>query len=149
MILAQLESVAPATVRDFALIIGGIAATAYYIKALFWGDGKIPQPLRTMREEKFITEKDCLARHSEETSRIQQLHQQLVNMESAREQQRELTAESHTRIEADRMKANEMLHEKINGVDRRVAGLEREAELTNQRLVGIDSKLDRLIERRL
>ncbi len=41
------------------------------------------------------------------------------------------------------------LHEKINEVAKSCAALEATDELSNQRLLSMDSKLDRLIERRL
>lgn len=40
------------------------------------------------------------------------------------------------------------LHSEINDVGRKVAGLEKETELQNQRMASMDAKLDRLIERR-
>lgn len=40
------------------------------------------------------------------------------------------------------------LHEKINSVDRKVAGLETSTVLQNQKLSSMDAKLDRLIERK-
>ena len=42
----------------------------------------------------------------------------------------------------------EVLHEKINGVDRKVGGLETATELLSQRMIQMDQKLDRAIERR-
>ncbi len=39
------------------------------------------------------------------------------------------------------------LHSEINEVSKKVAGLEKETELQNQRMASMDSKLDRLIER--
>ena len=47
----------------------------------------------------------------------------------------------------DRKKDAGELHEKINSVDRKVASLEMATSLQNQKLAGMDSKLDRLIER--
>lgn len=40
-----------------------------------------------------------------------------------------------------------VLHNRINSLDKAVGGLETAAEMTNQRLVQIDAKIDRLIER--
>jgi hypothetical protein len=51
-------------------------------------------------------------------------------------------------LAAERKKDVGDLHEKINGVDRKVAGLEKSNELQNQKLTSMDSKLDRLIERK-
>ena len=50
-------------------------------------------------------------------------------------------------LSKDRKRDAGELHEKINSVDRKVAGLEKATELQNQRLLGMDQKLDRLIER--
>lgn len=41
------------------------------------------------------------------------------------------------------------LHEKINAVDRKVAGLEQSTVLQNQYLAQMNTKLDRIIENRL
>jgi hypothetical protein len=48
----------------------------------------------------------------------------------------------------DRMRTDTNgLHEKINNVDRKVGGLETATELLSQRMVQMDGKLDRMIER--
>lgn len=45
MMLAQsFTDVHPDWLRNMALFIAALAATAYYVKALFWGDSKSPQP---------------------------------------------------------------------------------------------------------
>jgi hypothetical protein len=41
-----------------------------------------------------------------------------------------------------------LVHNRVNALEKSVGGLEMSAELTNQRLSQIDSKIDRLIERR-
>jgi hypothetical protein len=41
---AQIEAVSGGSLRDFCLIVGGLAASAYYIKELFW-PASVPQPL--------------------------------------------------------------------------------------------------------
>jgi len=51
-------------------------------------------------------------------------------------------------IEKDRLDASGRLHEKINGVDRKVSALEQKTELQNQQLARMDAKLDRLVERK-
>lgn len=51
-------------------------------------------------------------------------------------------------LASERKKDVGELHEKINKVDRNVAGLERATEMQNQKLSSMDSKLDRLIERK-
>ena len=97
MMLAQIENVAPSALRDFALIVGGAAATAYYVKEIFWNGGNrrdiYPDPLRVQKMEKFVSEKDCASRHAEETARMSQLHQQLIAMEASRETQRRQVSE--------------------------------------------------------
>lgn len=45
---------------------------------------------------------------------------------------------------ADEMSA---IHNRVNGLEKAIGGLETSAEITNQRLAQIDSKVDRLIER--
>lgn len=40
------------------------------------------------------------------------------------------------------------IHNRVNGLEKSIGGLEASAELTNQRLAQIDSKVDRLIERK-
>lgn len=52
------------------------------------------------------------------------------------------------KLSAQRANDVNTLHEKINGVDRKVAGLETSTELQNQKLTSMDLKLDRLIERK-
>ena len=120
MMLAQFESVAPSVLRDFALIIGGLAATAYYVKALFWGEGKIPQPLRTTREDKFVSEKDCASRHKDETNKITQLHQQLIAMEASRETQRQLASEDRKSIYSHIDHVRRELSDKIEAMPSRI-----------------------------
>lgn len=40
------------------------------------------------------------------------------------------------------------VHNRVNGLEKSIGGLETSAELTNQRLAQIDTKVDRLIERK-
>jgi hypothetical protein len=51
-------------------------------------------------------------------------------------------------LRSERRTDNNILHEKINSVDRKVAGLEAATDIQNQKLVSMDAKLDRLIERK-
>ena len=55
--------------------------------------------------------------------------------------------ESLRRIESDRTEANGVLHEKINKVDRRVAGLEASANLQNSKLNSMETKIDNMPSR--
>lgn len=40
------------------------------------------------------------------------------------------------------------VHNRVNGLEKSIGGLEKSAEITNQRLAQVDSKVDRLIERK-
>ena len=120
MMLAQLESVAPAALRDFALIIGGLAATAYYLKELFWGGEKIPQPLRTLKEEKFVTTSQCLKEHEEDRKQVAQLRQQFVNLEYSRETQRLQASEDRKTIYKHIDEVRRELSQKIDDMPDRV-----------------------------
>ena len=124
MMLAQLESVAPQALRDFALIVGGLAATAYYVKELFWGGGSrreiYPDPLRVEKMVKNVSEKDCFLRNSEETKRIEQLHLQLVKLEESRETQRRQASDDRKTIYNHIDEVRRELSQKIEDMPDRV-----------------------------
>ena len=48
---------------------------------------------------------------------------------------------------AERREDMHSLHHEVNEVSKKVASLERETEMQNQRMASMDAKLDRLIER--
>lgn len=50
-------------------------------------------------------------------------------------------------VHAERREDIRTLHQEINDVGKKVAGLEKETEIQNQRMASMDAKLDRLIER--
>ena len=85
-ILAQLENVAPQSVRDFALIVGGVAATAYYVKEIFWSKGP-PQPfaVKKIQQEWDIVQAETerrLDNHDRELVAIREiLRQEIPEME--------------------------------------------------------------------
>lgn len=51
-------------------------------------------------------------------------------------------------LQHERREDVRQLHQEINEVGRKVAGLEKETELQNQSMASMNAKLDRLIERR-
>ena len=102
-------------------ILAGITCAAVAVATYFSRSRVIvsPDPLRVKAAEQFA--------HKHELERIER---DVIN------------------LAADRKKDVGDLHEKINGVHLKVAGLERATDLQNQKLFGMDAKLDRLIERK-
>jgi hypothetical protein len=89
-----------------------------------------PQPLSVAKFDPPVAESVCRARYQELRNEILRLEQELGSL---RDERRADVGE---------------LQQKINKVDREVGELRASIELNNQHLMRIDSKLDRVIERR-
>jgi hypothetical protein len=90
-----------------------------------------PQPLTVQLVEHYVRKEECLNRHNESLGKVNMLERQL------------------DKIQEERRVSSGELHEKINLVALDVAGLKTSTELQNQKLNLMDSKLDRIVEKRL
>ncbi len=88
-----------------------------------------PQPLEVARVDPPVAESVCLGRHKSLAAELGRLNEELA-----------------TRRLERRTEVGE-LQQQINKVDREVGELRASMELTNQQLMRIDAKLDRVIER--
>lgn len=109
-ILAQAENVPGDFIKDFALIVAAVAATAYYIKVLFWGEApKTPQPFEVRAAKDYV--------HKEE---FEQLAERVTNLEVSLvekiDEVREHVHESEMRINASGEERAKLLHVRINDV---------------------------------
>jgi len=131
MILAETIGTTGLTGLEQAGIIGGFFfSSASILLAIYFGtrvqNNRITN--KTLRVEvakelhDIFAAKDEFAKHVEDTQR------------------------GFENVERRRREDSSLLHEKINKVDRDVAGLSRATELQNQFLSRIDAKLDRAIE---
>lgn len=131
MMLAQIENVPAEAVKNAVLILAGIAAIIYYLQQTFFPRRMTPPALLVEGVEKPVSEKACVTRHQQSDAKVEALEDQLKDMGT------------------DRKRDMNQLHDKINSVDRKVAGLEAANNLQNQELKAIGAKLDRIIERGL
>jgi hypothetical protein len=124
VILAQAEGVPSEYLKNFALVVAGVAATAYYVKVLFWGDSpRTPQPLE-VREAKDFVHKEEFNKHVEEDN---QTHRDLFSKIGGVER----GAREHLDNKLDAMQQSEesgreKLHGRINEILKEVGKISGE-----------------------
>lgn len=136
MHLAQLTSPTPVEIAAwigclFFLVAGWNQVERFFDRRAHRGAAREiqPQPLAVTKFDQPVAESLCRSRHQEVGNEIVRLEQDLGGL---RQERRADVGE---------------LQQQINKVDREVGELRASMELTNQQLMRIDAKLDRVIER--
>ena len=121
MMLAQVEQIPSDWLRNAMLFIAALAATAYYIKALFWGDkSTVPDPLRVQKVDRIVSEKECIARHTEAARELHEVRQKFNQLEASREVQRQQASEDRKIIYRHIDEVRRELSQKIDDMPDRV-----------------------------
>ena len=118
MMLAQMENVPSDSLKNVLLIIAGLAATAYYIKEMFWSQKteSLPQPLVTQKIWPSATIRDLETHNEEVKRRLEQHDKEIASMrEMIRvelpEMERRITAANEVRATQTHTRINEVLSE--------------------------------------
>ena len=104
-----------------------------------------PQPLIVAMEKEFATKAELSAHMNRNQTEHDNLFSKIGGVERGANGNAEKKIEA---LQHERREDVRTLHQEINEVGLKVAGLEKETELQNQRMASMDAKLDRLIERR-
>ena len=108
-----MESVSGDSLKNFLLIVAGLAATAYYIKEMFWSGEKQPQPFEVTKAKQYV-HKDAFDKFAEE-NRYE--HENLFSKIGGVER----GARAHLDVKLDNMQresndGRDKLHDRINDV---------------------------------
>ena len=131
MVLAQMESVSAGWLKDFLLIVAGLAAAAYYIKEIFWGEKResVPQPLQTQKIWPAATLRDLENDRAEVKRRLDAHDKDLAELREVirielPEMERRIAAAGEGRVEKIHNRINEVLAEvsKLEGMMERDHG---------------------------
>jgi hypothetical protein len=132
MTLAQLQNVDAGHLKDIMLVLVALVGIASVIMGMVRRPRTNiePQPLEIRAATQLVSKQECELLHKATLDRVLRIESDAL--EQARNRRSDVGN----------------LHEKIREVGENVSALQREAELQNQRMAMMDSKLDRMIERR-
>jgi hypothetical protein len=112
LILAQAEGVPSEYIKNFALVLAGAAATAYYVKVLFWGESpKTPQPFTVSTAKDYVHKEDFNKLVDENNLAHRDLFSKIGGVERGTRQHLENKLDA---MQASQDEGRDKLHNRIN-----------------------------------
>ena len=114
IILAQAEGVPSEYIKNAALVVAGAAATAYYVKVLFWGEApKTPQPFEVRAAKDYVHKEEFNTLVQSNETAHRDFFSKLGGVERGSRAQLETKFEA---IQRSQEEGREKLHDRINDV---------------------------------
>ena len=112
--LAQAETVPSEFLKNFLMIVAAVAASAYYIKVLFWGEGqKTPQPFEVRAAKDYVHKEEFNTLVQSNEAAHRDMFSKIGGVERGSRQQLESKFEA---IQRSQEEGREKLHDRINDV---------------------------------